>query len=46
MKGFYQKLTDDAIQNPKSDGYEIIDSMKCAKITEYSVIQWFKMCFC
>ena len=46
MKEFYQKLTDGTIQNQKSDGQEIINSMKRAKITEPNVIQWSEMCFC
>jgi len=46
MKEFYQKLTDDTIQNQKPDGQEIINSMKRAKITKLNVIQWSEMCFC
>jgi len=46
MKEFYQKLTDDTIQNQKPDGREIINSMKRAKITEPKVIQWSEMCYC
>ena len=34
MEEFYQKLTDGTIQNQKPDGYEIVNSMKQAKITE------------
>ena len=43
---FYQKLTDGTIQNQKPDGYEIVNSMKRAKITAPSTIQWSEMCFC
>jgi hypothetical protein len=43
---FYQKLTDGTIQNQKPDGYEIINSMKRAKITAPSTIQWSEICFC
>jgi len=46
MSEFYQKLTDGTIQNQKPDGYEIVNSMKRAKITEPNVIQWSEMCFC
>ena len=46
MEEFYQKLTDGTIQNQKPDGQEIINSMKCAKITQPNVIQWSEMCFC
>ncbi|MDH5697588.1 MAG: hypothetical protein OEY54_03565 [Nitrosopumilus sp.] len=46
MKEFYQKLTDETIQNQKPDGQEIINSMKRAKITKSNVIQWSEMCFC
>ena len=43
---FYQKLTDGTIANQKPDGYEIVDSMKRAKITATKTIQWSEMCFC
>ncbi len=46
MKEFYQKLTDGTIQNQKPDGYEIVKSMKRAKITAPKIIQWAEMCFC
>ncbi len=46
MGDFYQKLTDGTIQNQKPDGYEIVNSMKRAKITEPNTIQWSEMCFC
>jgi len=42
---FYQKLTDGTIQNQKPDGYEIVNSMKRAKITAPSTIQWSEICF-
>ena len=45
MKEFYQKLTDDTIQNQKPDGQEIINSMKRAKIIEPNVIQWSRCVF-
>ena len=43
---FYQKLTNGTIQNQKPDGYEIVNSMKRAKITAPNTIQWSEMCFC
>jgi hypothetical protein len=43
---FYQKLTDGTIANQKPDGYEIVDSMKRAKITAPKTIQWSEVCFC
>lgn len=43
---FYQKLTDGTIANQKPDGYEIVNSMKRAKITATKTIQWSEMCFC
>ena len=43
---FYQKLIDGTIQNQKPDGYEIVNSMKRAKITASNTIQWSEMCFC
>jgi len=46
IKEFYQKLTDDTIQNQKPDGSEIVNSMKRAKITAPKTIQWSEMCFC
>jgi len=46
MGEFYQKLTNGTIQNQKPDGYEIVNSMKRAKITEPNIIQWSEMCFC
>jgi len=46
MEEFYQKLTDGTIQNQKPDGYEIVNSMKRAKITESNLIQWSEMCLC
>ena len=46
MEEFYQKLTDGTIQNQKPDGYEIVNSMKRAKITESNIIQWSEMCLC
>ncbi|MDH3677404.1 MAG: hypothetical protein OEQ12_03795 [Nitrosopumilus sp.] len=46
MGQFYQKLTDGTIQNQKPDGYEIVNSMKRAKITTPKTIQWSEMCFC
>ena len=46
MGEFYQKLTDGTIQNQKPDGYEIVNSMKRAKITEPNIIQWSEMCLC
>ena len=46
MGDFYQKLTDGTIQNQKPDGYEIVNSMKRAKITEPNLIQWSEMCLC
>lgn len=46
MGEFYQKLTDGTIQNQKPDGYEIVNSMKRAKITAPKIIQWSEMCFC
>ena len=46
MDEFYQKLTDGTIQNQEPDGYEIVNSMKRAKITAPKTIQWSEMCFC
>ncbi len=46
MGEFYQKLTDGTIQNQKPDGYEIVNSMKRAKITAPKIIQWSEMCLC
>jgi len=46
MGEFYQKLTDGTIQNQKPDGYEIVNSMKRAKITAPKMIQWSEMCLC
>ena len=46
MDQFYQKLTDGTIANQKPDGNEIIESMKRAKITGLSTIEWSEMCFC
>jgi hypothetical protein len=46
MEEFYQKLTNGTIQNQKPDGYEIVNSMKRAKITEPNIIQWSEMCLC
>jgi len=46
MGEFYQKLTDGTIQNQKPDGYEIVNSMKRAKITKPNIIQWSEMCLC
>ncbi len=46
MGEFYRKLTDGTIQNQKPDGHEVVNSMKCAKITEPGIIQWSEMCFC
>ncbi|KAG0511111.1 MAG: hypothetical protein NPMRD1_310004 [Nitrosopumilales archaeon] len=46
MGEFYQKLTDGTIQNQKPDGYEIVNSMKRAKITGPESIQWSEMCLC
>ena len=46
MEEFYQKLTDGTIQNQKPDGYEIVNSMKRAKITAPKLIQWSEMCLC
>ncbi|MDH3611604.1 MAG: hypothetical protein OEM79_07585 [Nitrosopumilus sp.] len=46
MGEFYQKLTDGTIQNQKPDGYEVVNSMKRAKITAPKIIQWSEMCFC
>ncbi len=46
MGEFYRKLTDGTIQNQKPDGYEIVNSMKRAKMTEPNTIQWSEMCFC
>ena len=46
MGEFYQKLTNGTIQNQKPDGYEIVNSMKRAKITEPNIIQWSEKCFC
>ena len=46
MGEFYRKLTDGTIQNQKTDGQEIVNSVKRAKITEPNTIQWSEMCFC
>ena len=46
MGEFYQKLTDGTIQNQKPDVYEIVNSMKRAKITAPKMIQWSEMCLC
>ncbi|MFB3096238.1 MAG: hypothetical protein ACE1YX_00910 [Nitrosopumilaceae archaeon] len=46
MGEFYRKLTDVTLQNQKTDGQEIVNSMKRAKITEPGMIQWSEMCFC
>ncbi len=43
---FYQKLTDGTIANQKPDEYEIVNSIKRAKITATKTIQWSEMCFC
>ncbi len=45
-ENFIKKLTDGTIQNQKPDGYEIVNSMKRAKITEPNIIQWSEMCLC
>jgi len=46
MGEFYKRLTDGTIQDQKPDGYEIVNSMKRAKITEPNIIQWSEMCLC
>jgi len=46
MPEFFRKLTDGTIQSQKPDGYEIVNSMKRAKITEPNIIQWSEMCLC
>lgn len=46
LKEIFQILNDGTIEKQKSDGTEILSSMKRARITEPGVIQWSEMCFC
>ncbi len=46
MEDFFKSLTDGTIENQKPDGQEILNSMKCAKITGPQIICWSEMCFC
>ena len=46
MAEFYRKLTDSTIASQKPDGQEIVSSMRRAKITRPTVIEWCETCFC
>jgi len=46
LSQFYELLTDGTIQDQKPDGYEIVASMKRARITAPGVLEWFETCYC
>jgi hypothetical protein len=45
-KGLYKILIDGTVKNQKPDGMEIIASMKRAKVTNGSAIEWNEECYC
>jgi hypothetical protein len=46
LSAFYKVLTDGSVEHQSPDGYEIVASMRRAKVTSPGVIEWYETCYC